>query len=101
MQPSDISIDIESSTTSAETTTDGEMLSGSSLACLHKLAQAHFIPRVEARLVRRGTEIFGIFAGSQQATTCPQAELSGFQCRQSESPNVYVLALIARVHGRR
>ena len=74
MQPSEISIEIESSTTSAETTTDGEMLSGLSLACLRKLAPAYFIPRVEARLVWRRAEIFGIFAGSQQATTRPHAE---------------------------
>lgn len=37
MQPNDISIDVESSTTSPETTTDGETLSGTSLACPHKL----------------------------------------------------------------
>jgi len=39
MQPNAISVDIESSTTSAEATTDGEMFSGPSLIYLHELSR--------------------------------------------------------------
>lgn len=64
MQPNVISIDIESSTTSAEATTDGEMLSGPSLSCLHKLLRLTLFPRVEARPIQSRTAILGSFAGS-------------------------------------
>ena len=78
------------------------MLSGSSLACLHKPPQAHFTPRVEERPIQGRTEILGIIY--HQATARSQAEFSlksKFRCRQSEGPNVYVLALIARLYGGR
>jgi hypothetical protein len=64
MQSNAISIDVESSTTSAEATTDGEMLSGPSLSCLHKLLWLNLFPRIEARPIRERTEILGSFAGS-------------------------------------
>ena len=63
MQPNTVSIDIESSTTSAEATTDGEMLSGLSLYCFHKFLRLDLIPRVEPRPIQERTGILGSFAG--------------------------------------
>jgi hypothetical protein len=49
MQPNAMSIDIESST-SPETATDGEMLSGASLFCLHKLLRLNLSPQSGGRV---------------------------------------------------
>jgi hypothetical protein len=64
MQPNAIPIEVESSTTSAEATTDGEMLSGPSLPCFHKLLRLNLFPRVEAGPIQERTGILGRFAGS-------------------------------------
>ena len=99
-----MSIDIESST-SPETATDGEMLSGASLSCLHKLLRLNLSPRVEAGSIQERTgEILGSFAGSHYATACSQATLSlepSSRCGQNEGSNVHVLTLIACVYGWR
>ena len=56
MQSNVISIDAESST-SAETTTDGEMLSGPSVSCPHKLLKLNLSPRVETGPIQERTGI--------------------------------------------
>jgi hypothetical protein len=104
MQPNAISIEVECSTTSAEATTDGEMLSGPPLSLSTNLLVLNLFPRVEATPIQERSEILGSVARSHQATACSQAALSlesSSRCRQDEGPNVHVLTLVACLYGWR